>query len=194
MAVVNTVLGSTLQRTVFTKPPDAQRQYTPIPRAVVNAFIIEGVLDAKPVNDTQELQIAVVLDPKFVYQLVDFNVSAIQDVANDWNVRGYIEIQNGIRNLPAGMTTRWSVPLDDTRQNVTATEVWIARGINFEGMPRFLIQARPGQLAIFNFFAHNPTAAVGAAGVIDSYFSFFEYEIEQAQYFALHYGATVYTR
>ncbi len=186
MAVINTVLGSTLQRTVLTKPPDVVRQHSPWPRAMVNAFIQGGTLDAKPVNDQQELQIGVVLDPKFAYRLQDFSVSLIQDVANDWVARAYIEVQDAIRNLPSGQKTRHAVALDDTRQNVSALEMWVTVA-GPDRQPNYIFQALPNDLVIFNFFATNEAAAAGLAGTVDSWFRFLEYEIEQAEWFALHY-------
>ncbi len=192
MAVVNTNLGSTLQRTVITKPPDQVRQYTPWPRAIVNAFVSAGTLDAKPVDDTQELAIGVVLDPKFAYRLTAFSVSAIQDVANDWLAVAYLETNDSLRNM-AGVKTRHPVALFDTLQNVVASEMWVASGAP-SSMPTHIIQALPDDLPLFNFFATNQTAAVGAAGTIDSWFQFLEYEIEQAEYFALHYPTLIFSR
>ncbi len=106
MAVVLTSLSATLTRTVFIKPPDMVRQLTSLPRAIVNFNILNGTIDAKPVNDQQELIVGMTLPSEFAYRMLDMTVSLIQDVANDWSPRAYFELTNAIRNLEVGATER----------------------------------------------------------------------------------------
>lgn len=189
MAVVSDVLASTITRTVLTKPPDAVRQFTPYPRAILNAHVFNGSVTAKPLNDQAELTIGVVLDPKFAYRLMDVNIHLIQDVAFDWNNLAFIEIVNGIRNLTAGAVERHVVELEDVLDSTATGEMWITGRLR---IPRFIIQAVGSNTIFFNFFATNQNAAVGGAGSLNALFRFFEYEIEQAEYFALHYATLVY--
>ncbi len=192
MAVVSTVLGTTLSRTVFTKPPDYARQYSAIPRAIVNFSLSNGVLDLKPINDQQELQIGIVLDPTFAYRLVDFNVSVAQTFA--WDNVSYLEIQNGLRNLPVGSTQRYLAEKGNIRQNTTRIQSWIARMGAGLGQPSYVLQAIPGQLVVINYFANNDAAPATSAGEVDALFTFFEYELEQAEFVALHYATLTYDR
>ncbi len=197
MAVVTTQLVATLSRTVFVKPPDVVRQFTAIPRAIVNFNILNGVIDAKPVNDSQELLVSFTLDPTFAYKLVDLSMSLVQDVANDWNVRGYLELTNAVRNLELGATERHAVILDDAIQTPGQSEMWIARMAAVHNLPRYVIQAPPGgggAEPVTVFRAVNQNAAVGAAGTMNFFLTFFEYEIEQAEFYALHYPVQVYER
>ncbi len=194
MAVVTTALTATPFRTVIEKPPDMVREGTAIPRALVNFALQEATLTAKPVNDSQELIITCVLNPSFAYRLVDFTCSAIQDVANDWRSRGYLEVTNAIRGIPlTSQTMRHSVNLEDSQRNVSAIEMWIARAGRGDSFPAYIIQPAGGVVG-FTFNANNQTAAVGAAGTIDFLASFLEYDIAQAYRYLLHSPQLVYER
>ncbi len=188
MAVVTDTFVSSLSRTVLVKPPDSVRQFTPYPRAILNAHVFNGAVSAKPVNDQQQMVIGVTLDPKFCYRLFGVNLHLIQDVAFDWDTRAFIEIVDGIRGLPAGAVQRHLCILDDITDSVATGEMWICTGALVRG-PRYIIQRVGTETTFFNFFALNQNAAVGAAGSLNSLFRFFEYDIEQAEYFALHYAA-----
>lgn len=185
MAVVTDTFVATVSRTVFTKLPDSVRLYTSHPRAILNFSVINGTISAKPLNDQQELHIGMTLDPSFAYRLVDFNCHLTQDVANDWTSRAYLEITNGVRGLGAGSTRRHSVILEDGIRIPTALEQWIGVLGNDRG-PRYVIQATPQGPLTMNFRATNLVAAAGAAGATNAMFSFLEYDIEQAQFFVLH--------
>lgn len=193
MAVVSVNLTANFRRTTFTKPPDYMRFGTAIPRSIVNFFLNQTAVAAKPVNDQEELLVRCPLDPTFAYRLVDFSVSLIQDVAHDWETRGWIEVSGAIRGVPDSTVARHSVVLDDIFDN-SSSEMWIAAADKeSQRLPSYIIQDVGGVL-LFDFKASNQTAAAGAAGTIDAYMTFFEYEIEQAQYFALHMAPLVYSR
>ncbi len=191
MAVVLTSLTATLTRTVFVKPPDMIRQYTPIPRAIVNFNILDGTLDAKPVNDQQELIIGMSLDASFAYKWLTLNFSLVQDVANDWLNRGYLELTNAIRNLEVGMTQRHVLSFDDLFRVPQGGEMLGCRSPGpyaVGDLPTYVIQrvASSTGAPIITLKATNQTAAVGAAGTVNFYASFMEYDIEQAESFVLH--------
>ncbi len=196
MAVVQVSLVATLRRTVFVKPPDALRQLTAIPRAILTFNILNGVVTAKPVNDQEELIISLILPGSFAYRWVDFAWHLSQDVAFDWNTRGYIEITNGIRNLELGMTQNHVVVLDDIVVVPGASERITAR-TGVDPVIRYIIQApsiNPLATPTITFKATNQTAAVGAAGTTNFYASFFEYDLEQVEAFPVHYAALTLDR
>lgn len=196
MAVVSDVIATVSSRTVFTKPPDFMREKSPLPRAMVNFTVLDGVISAKPTNDQAELTIQVVLPGTFAYRLVDFTVSLVQDLADDWIAKAYIEIQNGVKNLPTLSTQRHSCGIDKMRK-VTGgaqTKMWIARDASNRSPPGYLIQANHNETADFSFIAVNEDAAAAAAGTCDALFTFFEYELEQAEYVALYYAGLAFSR
>ncbi len=198
MAVVTDSFASTLTRTVFVKPPDVVRERTPIPRALVNFTVNDGTISAKPLNDSQELAINIALNPTFAYRLVDLEINLTQDVANAWNPRAYLEILNGVKNLPPNLTIRMPIIIEDYVRVPTAIQGWFAvQGA--DRSPKYILQAVQGATGVLpvtmNFRATNQSAAAAAAGgAVNCFMSFFEYEIEQAQYFALHYPVLVYQR
>ncbi len=183
-----------LTRTVFTKPADVLRQYTSIPRAIVNFTLANTTIALKPATDQQELELTIPLDPQFAYRLVDFNVWVTQDTANDWNDIAYLEVFNGVRNLPAGTVMRHPVQIDDALRINAPTEMWMAR---FEtgARPAYVIQTGPaGGVAIVRFEATNQNTAAAASGSIGCMITFYEFEIEQAEYVNLHWPALAYNR
>ncbi len=193
MAVVATDITATLSRTVFQKPPDILRERTAIPRAIVNFTALTSI-DAKPVNDQQELEVQFPLDSAFAYRLIDFNAWVTQDVANDWNPVAVIQVFNSVKNLPPGNVQRHPVALDMSIRIDPALELWMAR---FEpgAAPLYVFQ-QPfgGAQNTIQLEAFNGTAAVGAAGQFGCFVSFYEYEIEQAEYFALHHSLLAHDR
>ncbi len=193
MAVVSDEFTAVQTRTVFTKPPDEARQYTALPRAMVNFTVNAGVVSAKPINDTQELEIHINLDDKFAYRIVDLAVDVVQDVAQGWTARGYLEVTDKVRNLPAGSRQRFPVTLDDAFRTPTPVQMWLARSVQ---PVTYIFQALPGGPVVndVDFHATNQSAPAGAAGVVNALFTFFEYEIEQAEYVALHYATLTYQR
>ncbi len=195
MAVVQDNIIPTLSRTTLIRAPDDVRQWTAWPRAILNFSSLDDTISAKPLNDTQELIVSVVLDPSFAYKLVDFNVSLIQDVAQDWDPRGYIEITNGVRNLPAGSTQRHVLELNDVTRIPVPLEMWIMRPGVIEALPRYIIQALSDVATpVVTVKATNNTAAAGAAGTINVLLRFYEYDIEQVQRFPMHYASDSYPR
>lgn len=194
MAVVADAFVATQSRTVFTKPPDVVRWSTAIPRAIVNFTVVDGNIAAKPLNDTQRLNIAIPLDPTFAYRWLDLSVDLQQDVANDWQTRPFIQIVNGLRNLPLGATLRYPLVLENSFDAVIPSEVWMIPRLSRP--PSIIIQARaaPIDITFINFFATNQNAAAGGVGVLNALFTFLEYEIEQAESVAMHYAGLTYDR
>ncbi len=197
MAVVLVNLVATVSRTVWIKPPDEVRQWSAWPRALLNFNILNGVIAAKPVDDQEELTVSIVLQTNLAYKLVDFNASLIQDVAQDWEPNAYLEVTNGIRNLVAGATQRHRVQLHDMVRTPVPSEMWIA-GHSSNGptdLPRYVIQSTSaGNSPVIAFKATNQQAAVGAAGTMNFFCSFWEYDIEQAEGLPLHFGVQTYHR
>ena len=193
MAIVLDVIPTTLTRTVFVKPPDWVRQRSSMPRALVN-FTANTTISAKPLNDQQELQATVDLDGQFAYRLVDFSAFVTQDVANNWTPIGYLELFNGIRNLPPNHVNRHPVQLEDTLRIDPAVRMWCAR-FPHGARPQYVIQVGPaGGAPILRFETVNESSPAGGTGAFGCHITFFEYEIEQAQYFAMHYPTLVFNR
>lgn len=198
MAVVQDSLVATLRRTVFIKPPDMVRQLTAIPRAIVTFNILNGVISAKPLNDTAELVISLILDGNFAYRWIELVWSLTQDVAFNWNNRQYLELTNSIRNLEIGATQHHVVVSDDVTVVPGPSERIIARAQQFvSNIPRYIIQTpavNPQATPVITFKASNENVAVGAAGTSNFLASFYEYDIEQVEMYPIHFAALTLER
>ncbi len=192
MAVVQTNLTAAFTRTPFITPPDHQREWTAMPRALVNFDLLNGVLAAKPVNDQQELNISIALPATFAYRMLSFVVSVIQDVAHDWRNRSYLEVTNGIRGLQVGATSRYAMSNESLDRIPTLSEMFLSR---FQrSPPGDVFQANFGAAPVMSYKASNASAAVGAAGTVNCLATFLEYDIEQAQRYPIHWPMMIYNR
>ena len=187
MAVVLDSLTATFSRTVFTKPPDLQRMFTPLPRSLVSFSILNGVISAKPLDDTAELVVGMSLPGTFAYRMVELSASMIQDTARDWNGLTFLEVTNAIRNLEGGATQRHAYLRSNGTHTPTPTEMWILGGSDGKPDPPGYIFQRNTADPVVTFKANNDTAAASAAGTFNIHAAFLEYEIEQAEAFFLHY-------
>lgn len=200
MAIVADSLLATLRRTVFVKPPDLIRELTAMPRALVTFNILNGVISAKPLNDSQELTISMILDGNFAYRWIDLNWSLSQDVAQDWLNRGYLELTNAIRNLEIGATQRHVITMDDLIQIPGGSEMIACRAPSantVSDIPRYVIQTpavNAQATPVITFKATNQNVAAGLAGTTNFFASFMEFDIEQAERFPLHWPAMVFQR
>ncbi len=195
MAVVLVSLSATRTRQVFRKPTDLVREFSPWPRALVMFSILDGAITLKALNNTEELIISMVLDFRFAYRMVDLNASLTQDTANDWRAVAYLEMINSVRGTPVGTNTRYPIALQDTTiRDSSDDELWVAAGVP-ERLPHTIIQAtRPAIAPTVNFNAVNITAAAAAAGTVNFYASFLEYDIEQVENLPIHYPVSVLSR
>ncbi len=172
------------------------RQYTAIPRAIVTFNILNGVISAKPVNDTAELIISIVLDGNFAYRWVDLAFHLSQDVAFNWNARGYVELTNAIRNLEISATQNHVIVLDDVTVVPGPSERLIAR-TGVDPVVRYIIQTPavdPTASPVITCKFSNENVAVGAAGTTNFYASFLEFDIEQVEMYPVHYSSMVLQR
>lgn len=197
MAVVTVNNTAVFSRTPFIKPPDLDREFTAMPRAVVNFTLPPTtVMTAKPINDQETMIITLPIPAEFVYRLVDVSVTVFQDVADAWQPFGYIEITNGVRGLPLGSVQQHAVTLDQplrTVPRVLPFSFWNATSTG-RRLPNYLIQAVDGNAPTVTFKAINVATPAGAEGTLNCRFAFFEYDIEQAQRFPLHWPTVVLSR
>ncbi len=184
MAVVSDPFVSAFTRTPIIKLPDPVRMFTAQPRAIANFNVQGGVLSAKPLNDQQNVIIAIDLPIQFAYRMIEMNVHFQQDVAGDWDPACLLDVVNGIRNL-GGFGRRQLHPgiwVNTIRRNTQGI-----MAIDFP-VPRYIMQAiAPSTAPTITFEASNNTAAAALAGTVDFLATFYEYEIEQVQMYPVHY-------
>ncbi len=194
MAIVADQFVSLFSRTTFRKLPDAQRNLTSSPRAMVNFHVDAGVLSAKPLNDDQTVAISVDLPLEFCYRMLDVNVVFRQDVASSWNARPFIEVTNGVRGLPLGNDQAWPLVMEAGQTGASGGSIEMVRP-NVRGLPQMIFQTVfAGVAPVLTFRAANNQDPAGAAGTIDFLLTFLEYEVEQSWNANLYWPLQTYIR
>lgn len=181
MAIVLTGFTAEFTRVPFIKPPDLQRMYTAIPRALVEFTVNDGVVPLKPVNDQQNVQIAVGLPESFAYRMNDMVVSIRQDKADDWDDGAQLQVTNALRGQPLGQVNRHLMngTLTVTFATITNEKLW-----SLDRVPTYIMQTnRPLVTPVVDFRFTNINATAAAAGVINFFATFYEYDIEQVEMF-----------
>lgn len=195
MAVVLMSLTAVRSRQVFIKPPDTVREFTSMPRALVQFSLNEAVIDLKGSTDQEELIVSMVLDPEFAYRLVDFDASLTQDTANDWTPGAYLELTNVHRSVGVGLSDRHVFTMSDTFRVPQGGEMWVLRPLDLHALPRYIIQsANQASGPVITFKATNQNTAAAAAGTFSMYAMFLEFDLEQVERFAVHWPLPVFSR
>jgi len=181
MAVVLTAFTGQFKRVPYIKPPDLQRMQTAIPRALL-AFTLSASIPAKPVNDQQNVQVAVQLPTTFAYRMVSAICTIKQDVADDWDTAGSLRVTNGMRGQAAtGQSNEHAIGSQLGSAFATSAP---ERYYRLDPQPTYIIQSIAVNAApVVDFRFTNIAAAVGAAGNILFFCQLYEYDIEQVQRF-----------
>jgi len=184
MAVVLTARTTTFNRVPFIKPPDMQRMFTAMPRALVNSTLELSAIPAKPINDQQNVQVICVLPTQFAYRMISANIMVEQDVANAWGPGAELQLTGGIRGELSSFTAHHPM-ITATESFTFSTSVpqnhWtFPRG----ALPTYIIQGfGPGFAPIIDFRMTNVSAPAGAAGSVSALVRWYEFDIEQVQMF-----------
>jgi hypothetical protein len=181
MAVVVTTLFATMTRVPFIKPPDMQRMITAMPRSIMTAVVDDGVLDAKPINDQQTLSVGMVLPFQFAYRQVTGYLRIINQGIANWQDGAEVQITNGMRGQPLGVTQHQLLHKTDILQfsPIAAAGVW-----EYTRIPSTIIQSiAAGVSPVMDIRTVNNAAAASVAATVQLVFTFYEYDIEQVQMF-----------
>ncbi len=171
-----------MTRIPFLKPPDMQRMIGPMPRSIVTFGIDEAVLELKPINDQQTVQVAVDLPVSFAYRMVSTELSIVQQGGAGTYVDGELHISGGLRSRPVSFTSKHVMP-----KFSTLTFAPIAGGASWrmDVVPSFIIQSvvGPGFAPIVDYRIVNNGAPAASAGTLSFLAMFYEYDVEQVQMF-----------
>ncbi len=198
MALVNDSFVPTITRTVFLKPRDMVRELTPIPRALLNFSVAAAAVTLKAMNDTYRADVSIVLPFQFAYRLMELTQTINQDIANDYASVPFLAVLNGIRRIPQGTTVRFPWNLVDTFQVGAAdppVEANMIRPMDGSVRPTGILQSIvPRVSPTINFHTFNINTAAAAAGTLDFFASFLEYDLEQVERYPVHYPILTYDR
>lgn len=169
----------------FQGPPEAQTQWTAIPRGLRNFALASAVISAKPLDDTHQIIIGGTLPARYAYVLVGVSWNIISDEGLNFD-SGYIEFTNYAPGVPAGLTNKW--PLEWMLTHSVPAEDEMVIAMSRDGLPTNPIwQPPPSTNAVFSLKTVNRVAAASAAGTTSCKVSFLEYTLTQAQRFGLNF-------
>jgi len=191
MAVVVDQFVATASRTTFIKPPDLQRQLTPLPRAILNFNVFNAAGTAKPLSDTLELAVAIDLPFTFAYRMIELHAVCTFTALSNWEPIQFLEVTNAIRDLEAGAFLRHPVSIVETVLQSPATPIWLTNPMD---VPTYIMQAAQRVAPVLTYRANNQDIDTGGTYVFNFYASFYEYDIEQVQMFPVHAPTQVYAR
>lgn len=173
----------------YERPPDNIALWSAIPRGMVQ-FTISAALDAKPVNDDALLSMLATLPPNFGYVLADIHLSLIQNRAQDWNDTVTLNLQNFFRKGVAGLTGNYMFAFDVSAQdnNTIVMHQGSSRaGQGASKLPHFPLVAFEGTSGVLiNFQAWNNLDTVSTIGLIESYITFWQFDLEQIRKYPIN--------
>ncbi len=189
MAIVDTIPTLTVTRQPFETPPQYRSMWGAVPRGFVH-FALDGVaLDAKPINDDQHLRISGVLPAGFAYQFMQLGMTIEQDVAASWNAKAIMRLVNWTPNAAHGAHLVFQ--LEDGFEFADAgavSPVTVLRGLHAAGawpLGHQVIFSVAKAAISFSFLAVNESDPAGAAGTVDFFASFLEFDLTQATRFGI---------
>jgi len=181
MAVVLTGIVADFKRVPYVKPPDMQRLYTAMPRALVYFTVVNSTIPAKPASDQQNIQVATDLPTEFAYRMVSAIIDIRQDVADDWDANGIFEVTNAMRSQELGQINRHAITSSLAN---TFAPIIPERMYRVDPIPTYIMQSLQRNVApTLDFRLSNQGADAGATGFIQFFASFLEYDLEQVQMF-----------
>ncbi len=184
MAIVDTIPTLTVTRQPFETPPQVRTMWSLIPRGFLH-FALDGTtLDAKPINDDQHLRISGTLPQGFAYQFMQIGMTIEQDVAASWDARPVMRLVNWTPNAAHGAHIVFVLEDADEFADASAVSpITVMRGLGESGSHPLAhqIMFQPGRgIMSFSLLAVNETDPAGAAGTVDFFASFLEYDLNQA--------------
>lgn len=196
MALVNQVVSGVRAYVPLEGMSEAQRLVSAAPRGLVR-FSFTAALTAKPINDDYNLQITCSLPLNFAYVLSSMSYSIQVDTATDFNAVAKVRVFNGLAHLPPGNTQ--SLPLDMSNYNDAGTGA-PERIANFSlGELRSWFPNpiwAPANASGMSFILNHDNGAdpAAAAGLINFFATFYQYELNQAVRFPLNFPFPVGVR
>ncbi len=175
----------------FERPPDPAALWTAIPRGLRGFLVNVGALDAKPVNDTETLSLTATLPASFAYVFAEISLTIAQDQAGDWDTRYVLNLQNWYQGVLALSS---DFGFDFSPVGLGAGERGNGIGA-MDQVPRAPMWAPSGTSGILiNISTFNDVATVAAAGTVNAYINFWEFDLEQARKFPINSPYPVHSR
>lgn len=195
MAVVSSVFTPTRSYSPFEGMGEAQRLVTAVPRGMIR-FNLAQTLPAKPVNDSQNMQVTASLPAGFAYVFSYCTFEIQVDTASDWDSVCRVTMFNGMPGGPSGTFSRTVANMNSSPNTVAADPSRImdySLG-NLAWAFHTPTVGQGGGASTFLINYENSAAAVQAAGTVRYNSGFYQYELNQAVRFPLNFPLPVGVR
>ncbi len=148
---------------------------------------------AKPVTDQLLFRVNFSLLAGKAYVFNEMQLTIVVDTANQWENVGQLFFGFNSRAL-AGVDQRIPITMVNFGNNGADLQLLSSQYLAGQ-VPRTPMQTPDGSATInLNMSAMNLHTDVGAAGTVDFNISFFEYDLEQIQFFPVNWTQAVATR
>jgi hypothetical protein len=177
----------------FERPPQALTLWTAIPRGLTSFIVDVRQLNLIAAGDTALLNLTATLPPNFGYVMNDANLTlAMNEAGSEWAPTYNLNLQNFYRapGLGLALNGNWvqnmvGAAQDDSTKSSSNIQPW----------PSFPIIGFPGTTgALIVLSTFNNTTDAKAAGTINAYISFWQFDLEQIRKFAINSPSPVHVR
>ncbi len=169
----------------YERPPQPYTLWSAIPRGLQSFVVDTQALDLISVGNTALLQLTATLPPNFGYVMMDASLTLAMAAAGTEWVAFNLNLQNFYRAnsmISTGLAADWtqgmvSAAQDNSTKTMERSQPW----------PSFPIVAPIGTSGILVVMsAYNNNANARAVGTINSYISFWQFDLEQIRKFPIN--------
>jgi len=179
----------------YERPPQPMTLWSAIPRGLQTFFLAAATLDAKAINDDFLLSIRATIPPNFAYVMNEVSWTISQDRALDWEDVCLLNLQNFYRGLDLNnpVSGNWMNPTQSLDQGGVSDVRTMGNGtLNWPTSPMIGTASTTG--IQINFQAINGAAAAAAAGTVDFFISFWQFDLEQIRKYPINSPQPVHAR
>lgn len=180
MATVTTTIPLTSVYTPYERPPQAVTLWTAIPRALQSFVAVAEPFPLKPAGDDYILSLTATLPPNFGYVMNSGFLMIDVDRAADFRAEVLVNLQNFYRNADFGLSA--------TINQGFVNHLPASRSIDVrQAWPTFPLEAFRGTAGILlNSVVNNENTNAMAAGIVNAYFSFWQFDLEQLRKYPIN--------
>lgn len=177
----------------YQRPSDGAALRTAIPRGLLSFTLQDAATAVKPVNDDMLLNIAFSLPGNFAYVLNEMHMNFLNNRAADWSDNAYLILSNYARNA-LNLDARYPIAMGLFSLAGTFLD---SRGLMLPAglLPRTPLQTPDSVSAVSGALnATNFQSTASTAGVLNFEVSFFQFDLDQIQFFPANFSQAVTTR
>lgn len=176
----------------FERPPQSLTLWSAIPRGLQSFLVAAEATAIKPVNDEILYQVTALLPPNFGYVFADANLSIATDFVDQFDNQMNLNFQNFYRGGDSAIGLNGNFPQPFVVISVLSDLIAMEQRAP---LPTFPMIGTSGTTGIqVNMSANNPGSTATAAGVINAYLSFWQFDLEQIRKYPINSPSPVHAR